>query len=103
MTPYETKGGLIKLIIIIILGVLVLSYFNVDIKSFIESPVTQKNISYITGWGLHLWSEYLADPILYFWNNIFLTLIWDNFVSNIERIGAGESHDFEINAPTVPR
>lgn len=91
----RTNNGLIRLIIIIILGVLVLSYFNFDLKSFIESPQTQQNISYVTGWAVYLWDEYLADPILYFWNNIFITFFWDTFTENLERIKAGEAHNLE--------
>lgn len=100
MNKVRENQGLIRLILLIIIGVLVLSYFNFDIKSFIESPITQKNIEYITGWATYIWDEYLASPVLYFWNNIFLTFVWSSFTDGLERL---ESGDVQFTPPTVPQ
>ncbi|MEX0933758.1 MAG: hypothetical protein WD003_00665 [Candidatus Paceibacterota bacterium] len=103
MYAHQKNKGLIKLIILIVLGVLVLSYFNFDIKSFIDQPTTQKNIEYIVEGAKYVWNEHLASPVLYFWNNIFIDLLWSSFVDNLERIKVGEPHDFELNAPVITR
>lgn len=91
--------GLINVILIIVFLVLLLSYFNVDIKGFVEDPVTQQNITYVWGGVLIIWNEYLSSPVLYFWNNIFINLLWDSFVTNMERIKAGQPNEFELIGP----
>lgn len=94
--------GLINFILIVVFLILLLSYFNVDIKGFVEDPVTQQNITYVWGGALFIWNEYLSSPVLYFWNNIFLNLLWDSFVTNMERIKAGQPNEFEIIGPVGP-
>jgi hypothetical protein len=95
------QGGLIKLIIVIIIAIIVLSYFSFDLRSIVEAPQTQDNLGYVWELLTILWVDYLSQPILYFWNNIFIDLLWETFISNFERIKAGESNDFELNAPSV--
>ena len=96
------SGFIIKLILIIISLVLIFSFFGVDIKSVAESPQTQKNIAYVVGIGKSVWDKYLSKPILYFWQNIFIDLLWESFVSNMERIKRGEPTDLQLMAPFVP-
>ncbi|HJN62798.1 MAG TPA: hypothetical protein QGH03_01010 [Candidatus Paceibacterota bacterium] len=95
------QGGLIKLIIVIIIAIIVLSYFSFDLRSIVEAPQTQDNLGYVWELLTILWVDYLSQPILYFWNNIFIDLLWETFISNFERIKAGESTDFELNTPSV--
>ena len=102
MMNLHNQRGFLRFILIIIILILVLSYFNIDIRGIVESPQSQKNISYVWGWTSFVWMEYLRSPVLYFWNNIFINLLWESFVSNMERIKAGQPHDFELNAPQVP-
>lgn len=102
MFSIQRNTGLIKFIILIVILIIVLSYFNIDIRGIIETPQTQENLSYVWGVVIFVWTEYLSSPVLYFWNNIFIDLLWESFVSNLERIKAGEPHDFELNAPRVP-
>lgn len=101
MYGISQKKGLIKTILVIIIAIIVLSYFGFDLQSIVESPQTQGNLGYVWGLGVTLWQDYLAQPVLYFWNNIFINLIWEAFTSNMERIRDGEATDFELNAPGV--
>ena len=101
MIHIPRNTGLIKLILIIIIIIIVLSYLNIDIRGIIEAPQTQENLGYVWGWVTLIWNNYLADPVLYFWNNIFIDLLWESFVDNLERIKQGQPHDFELNAPQV--
>lgn len=100
--PQERKGGLIKLIILIIIGVIALSYFNIDVRGIIEAPQTQQNFQYIGDQIELVWDQYLADPVLYFWNNIFIDLLWDSFVENMERIKEGRPTELQENSPRGP-
>ena len=98
----KNNTGLIQFIILVVVVILLLSYFNIDIRGIVESPQTQANFNYISGFIKLVWVDYLSRPVLYFWNNIFINLLWESFVSNLERIKRGESSDFELNAPYVP-
>lgn len=101
MKNFNSNGGFIRLILIIIILLIVLGFFGVDIENIVESELVQKNLNYVFGFAITIWSDYLMDPITYFWQNIFIDLLWSSFVSNMERIKAGEPHDFIRNAPSV--
>ena len=83
--------------------VLVLSYFKISIRSVVESPTAQDNISYVGGGTRNLWDEYFRKPVSYLWNDIFINIFWESFINNMERIRDGQATDYEINAPAVNR
>ncbi|MEA2112862.1 MAG: hypothetical protein U9P50_02730 [Patescibacteria group bacterium] len=94
--------GLIKWILIIIIAIIVLSYFGFDLRSIIESDQTQGNLGYVWGGVVMVWDTYLSQPILYFWHNIFIDLIWDAFVENMERIKDGQPTTIQDMVPQLP-
>ena len=48
MTTKEGRqAGLIKLILLIIIGVLILSYFRVDLRNLVEGEWSQRNFAYL--------------------------------------------------------
>ena len=96
------KRGLVKWIVIILIAVIVLSFFGFNLRSIIESDLTQNNLGYLWGLGVIVWDDYLSQPILYFWHNIFINLLWDSFVDNMERIKVGEPTTIEELAPKLP-
>lgn len=98
--PVKNRG-FIKLLLIIAGALLVIGYFNIDLQETVESPTNQKNYSYIRTKGAMIWDKYLEKPVKYFWNNIFINLLWNTFVSNFERMRDGQPTDFELNAPYV--
>ena len=97
----QMNGGLIKLVILIVIAILVLSYLGFDLKTFIESDQTQGNLGYVWTFVLNVWENYLKSPVMYFWNEIFIKLIWSAFTSNMEKIKAGEPTDLQTNASSV--
>ncbi|MFA6324795.1 MAG: hypothetical protein WCX46_01030 [Candidatus Paceibacterota bacterium] len=100
---YFNKGG-ISIVGILLLGVilvLVLSYFNINIKATVEKPTTQENINYIKGSSINIWNDYLKEPTQYFWNEIWLKIFWASFISNMERIRDNEPTDMQKAAPQV--
>ncbi|MEK7652354.1 MAG: hypothetical protein AAB334_00150 [Patescibacteria group bacterium] len=98
MTKKQTSGGLVKLVILIVIAILVLSYLGFDLKTSIESDQTQGNLKYVWGFAIDVWQNYLKGPILYLWNEIFIKLIWESFTGNMEKIKSGEPTDLELNA-----
>jgi len=88
----------ISILGVLILGVviiLVLSYFNISIKSVVESPIGQENVSYVGGGVKNLWTTYLAEPASYLWKDVWVNIFWKSFVSNMERIRDGKPTDFD--------
>jgi hypothetical protein len=76
MTNYKNKqGGLIKMIIIIVIAIIVLSWYGVDIKEFLTSPQVQKNFGYISDFIKDVWADYLSEPAQKIWG-IWIEHVW---------------------------
>jgi len=97
----NNKRGFIKWIVIFIIFVIIISYFGIDLRAIVESPQTQGNLGYVWILTENVWNNYLKNPVLYFWNNIFINLIWKSFTNNLNRIKTGQPNSFELNAPVV--
>ena len=81
--------------------IMVLSYFNINIKAVVESPTAKENVNYVGGAGKSLWKDYLQKPASYLWNDVFVKIFWASFISNMERIRDGKPTDFDQAAPKV--
>jgi ABC-type antimicrobial peptide transport system permease subunit len=85
----------IRTILLVILAILVLSFFSFDIETFIESPQTQSNLNYVWGGVTYVWTEYLEGPFNYLWYDVFIDLLWDAFINNLLSIEAGEGNSLQ--------
>jgi len=90
---------MIKLIVFIVLVIVALSYFNISVRTIVNSDMVQDNFSFVWGWVKHIWNNYMARPARYLWNDIFIKLLWSSFVDNLEKIKTGDSIDIIENAP----
>ncbi|HEU5114969.1 MAG TPA: hypothetical protein VFT82_04365 [Candidatus Paceibacterota bacterium] len=79
---------MVKYIILAIIVILVLSFFGYDLKAIIEAPVTQNNIHYTWSGVTWVW-DHVKGPVLYLYNNVFIGILWQAFLSNLGRINAG--------------
>ncbi len=79
MSKLDTNRGIIKTIFIIIIGVVILSYFGFNIREIVENPTTQNNLSYVLNAAVNIWKNYLEVSIMYIWQNIFIDLILPMF------------------------
>ncbi|MEK7558535.1 MAG: hypothetical protein AAB507_01785 [Patescibacteria group bacterium] len=98
MKNYQ-KGFIGRLILILVVIFFILSYFNIDIKSIIESPSTQKNWTYVSGIGKAVWNGYLEKPTQYLWNNVLASFFKEAFVQNLTNLKAikeGRVSDIKI-------
>ena len=95
------QSGFIKFIVIVIIAIIILSYFGFDLRAIVEAPGTQGNLGYVWGLVSDVWNNYLVGPISYLWNDIFIDLLWDSFVENLERIKGGEATTITELAPEV--
>ncbi|MBU3925745.1 hypothetical protein KJ763_01060 [Patescibacteria group bacterium] len=95
------QGGLIKLIILIIVVIFILSYLGISLRSIIEGESFQSNWNYVWEGTKNVWNEYLSNPAKYLWYNIFIDLIWESFIDNMERIKVGQEIESIENAPQM--
>jgi hypothetical protein len=101
-TQRKSEQGMIRWFLLIIIALVLASYFfNFSVQDAVEDEQTQENASYIGQQATTLWENHLEEPVLYFWNDIFLELIWSAFTENMERLRDGENTVYEDNAPGV--
>ena len=100
---HNKKGGIsiLGILILAIIVILVLSYFNISIKAVVESPTGQENINYVGGGTRSLWNTYLAGPAAYLWNDIWIKIFWKGFINNMERIRDGQPTDMDSAAKNL--
>ena len=91
--------NILGIILLAIIFVLVLNYFNVSIRVVVEEG--ESGSTHLRGETKSLWNEYLKNPLESLWKFI-LEVFWEPFVSNMERLKDGKPSDFDISSPTVP-
>lgn len=95
------KGGLIRIVLIIIAIILVLSYFNVNIENFLKSPSVKANFGFVTDKILYVWQNFLQKPVRAAFH-FFIYYIWDPAVEGLERMrNGGSAFDLEGHTPKV--
>jgi len=97
------KGGIsiLGLLVVAFLGILVLSYFHISIKTVVESPTAQDNLNYVGGSSQNLWDKYLAAPANYLWQDVWVNIFWQGFINNMERIRDGQPTSFDNAAKNL--
>lgn len=95
MKHKSTQGGLIGLIIVLIVGILIASYFGISIKNIAESDASKSNFGYVKQVIVNFWNNYLEKPATYLYKEIWLDLLWYPFVDNLERLKDGQPTTIE--------
>lgn len=101
MNKINNQKGFIKFIVIIVIAIIVLSYFGFDLRSIVESPESQGNLGYVWGGVVYVWGTWISGPASYLWNDIFIDLLWNSFTDNLERVKGGEPTTIEELAPAT--
>lgn len=97
-----TKGSmLLRLIVLGGIILLLLSFFGVRLESLVESEVMHDNTNFLVDGVVGVWDDYLHEPLQWFWTNIFIEIIWNAFVENMQRIKNGEPTYFQEFAPQI--
>jgi hypothetical protein len=60
------------------------------LRSIVASPTFQDNWSFISTGTVNIWNSYLKKPVDYVWGQVFVPLIWNAAVDNLERMKDGE-------------
>ncbi len=102
MKKIQTNRGLVRTIILIVIALLILSYFGFNIRAIVNSPVGQENFSYAQELMLKVWNGFLKTPVTYLWKNIFLDLIWNPAFENLTKIKDGQMLSAGTSTPSIP-
>jgi len=94
------QGGFIRMIILIIIVLAILSYFNFNVRSFIESDMVQKNFGYVWDWVQRIWNNYLAAPFAYLWR-VWVEYIWDAFIDALQKFKGGSMNPLIKNQTSM--
>lgn len=96
------RGSILNTVLIVFGIILVISYFKFDLKGIVESEQTQRNLSYVTDTITGFWHKYLERPATYLWKDIFIKLIWEPAVENLENIRDHRPTTIENQGPALP-
>jgi hypothetical protein len=104
-----TNNGLIKAIVIIIIAILILSYFGISLRSIINSPTGQENLSFtkqivwdVWTFAVKIWNQYLKKPATFVFDK-FVDLIWTPMIDNLTKMNKGEPVNYQTNTPKLPQ
>lgn len=95
------KGGFVRLIILIIILILVLSFFGINLKSVVESPQSKENFSYVWGSIKHIWVNILSSPVTYVWSKISDWGFWDNLFFKFKEAGENIGEHIKDTSPEL--
>ncbi len=85
------QGGFIRFVIMLVVVLLILSFFGFDLKGFIESPTVQHNFEYVKESSVYVWNSYLSKPVLLVWNSFIVSFLYKAFNDGLERLREGKS------------
>jgi hypothetical protein len=85
----SANRGVVKLIIIIVVALLVLSYFGYNLRSIVNDDNTKDNFSFVKEIIVNTWNNYLKRPATYIWG-VFIDLIWEPAIDNLKKMKDGE-------------
>ena len=97
------KGGIsiIGLIVFVIITVLILNYFNINVRKIAQSPTGQTNINYVADntktIAQNTWEKYIKDELAHIWNDIIVKIFIQSFIDNM----TGKPSDFGNISPTT--
>lgn len=77
------QRGLIKMILIIVIALLVISYFGINLRALVNSPTTQDNVTYVASSTVNIWNGYLKVPVTAAWD-LFVQYIWTPAIENLK-------------------
>ncbi len=97
----STNRGFINMIILVVVVILVLSYFGYNLRSIVNSPNTQDNFSYVGGSVVDIWNNFLKTPATYLYG-VFVDLIWKPAITNLTAMKNGQPTNIQQIPSMLP-
>lgn len=70
MEKTHQNRGLIKLIILIVIAIIILSYYHVDLRNILESDMVKHNFAVALTFVRNAWHDYGVPFAAYLWAQI---------------------------------
>ena len=87
------QSGFIKLVLLIIVVILILSYFGVSLRGVANSQAGKDNFSFarevaleIWDFCVGIWNNYLAEKLVYVWNEVIIKYGWNFALENLDKL-----------------
>lgn len=94
--------GLIRTIILVVIALLILSYFGFNLREIATSPTSKANFTYVKEVVSNIWNNYLRKPAEYVFD-LFLKLVWQPAMHQLNRYGDTASSTPPIIPIYTPR
>lgn len=62
--------GFITPVLLIVAGLLVLGFYGLDLKGYIDSPVVSEKLAHIQEIGMNIWNIFFVTPALWLWEKV---------------------------------
>ena len=101
MSPFlNPQSGFIQWVVLIIIVLLILSFFGFNLRALLDDEQTQDNFSVVWEWVVRIWDDYLKEPAQWIWENI-ISFIWnDLFLDNLDKLRSGDGTYSDITPET---
>jgi hypothetical protein len=84
--------GIIQILVILVLFVIILSFFGISLSAVFENELVKKNFEFIWKWAKHawnwslfVWDNYLSYPAKITWK-VFVEYVWEPFTRVMSQI-----------------
>ena len=102
ITNTTSSRGFIKWIIIIVVALLILSYYGFSLRTLVNNPTTQDNFGYVATTSVSVWDKYLKQPATYLYQDVFINLIWTPAIDNLTKMKNSEPTNIQTASPKLP-
>jgi len=76
----NSEGGFIKTVVMIIITIVLLVYFEDSIRKFLESEQAKQAIGRLLGISQFIWEHYLRAPIMFVWDKVIIDILWEQII-----------------------
>ncbi len=77
----NTQSGFMQIIVLFIIFCVIVWYFKIDVRGYVDSHPQIKDILTKTIDALKtLWSDYLVGAGMFVWNHIIIDIFWKNII-----------------------
>jgi len=84
--------GLIKLILLVVIALLLLSYFGISVRQVATSDTSKENFSYVWEvlkqmgtYAVDFYHQYLAKSVMWAWDNLIKTYIIQPLLGGLDK------------------
>jgi hypothetical protein len=99
----KKEGGMVRLIVLIVVALLILSYLGISVRDVVDSPAGQSNFQYVKEITLAVWNTYFKSAAEYLWRDVWVNLMWHPFIEALEDIKAGRPTQLQPPVVDIPQ